>query len=137
MLNIAEGPPGGIPLLLIPGQGCVWQEYCKALPEDYTGVQIADDMCALVEEVVGEPAVISGHSSGGLIAALIAARNPDLVRGVVFEDAPFFATLPERVPTTYVGMDAFASAQTFLQQIPNVCPSSHGWESASTAPGNR
>lgn len=138
-LNVAEGPQGGIPLLLIPGQGCVWQEYCKALPEvtdtyhvlivdvhghgqstwnpaDYTGRQIADDMCALIDEVFGEPAVIAGHSSGGLIAALVAARHPDLVRGVVFEDAPFFSTLPDRVRATYVGMDAFASAQSFLQQ---------------------
>lgn len=188
VLNIAEGTPGGIPLLLIPGQGCVWQEYCKALPEvtatyrvliadvhghgqstwnseDYTGVQIAEDMCALIEEVFGEPAVIAGHSSGGLIAALMAALRPAVVRGVVFEDAPFFSTLPERVPRTYVGMATFASAQSFRQQsteddwvcwymprsywtassdqpgrsslaassasaeqIPNVCPLSHGWE---------
>jgi len=31
-LNVAEGPAGGIPLLLIPGQGVVRQEYARALP---------------------------------------------------------------------------------------------------------
>lgn len=31
-INVAEGPGTGVPLLLIPGQGSVWQEYCKALP---------------------------------------------------------------------------------------------------------
>lgn len=139
VLNVAEGPPGGIPLLLIPGQGCVWQEYCKALPEvtgafhvlivdvhghgqstwnpeDYTGPRIAEDLCALIEHVFGQPSVIAGHSSGGLIAALMAARRPELVRGLVFEDAPFFSTLPERVPKTYVGMDAYPNAQSFLAQ---------------------
>ncbi|HEX7658650.1 MAG TPA: alpha/beta hydrolase [Pseudonocardiaceae bacterium] len=139
VLNVAEGPRNGVPLLLIPGQGCVWQEYCKALPEligtyhvlvvdvhghgrstwnpaDYTAVRIADDMCMLVEQVFGEPVVVAGHSSGGLIASLMAARRPDLVRGVFFEDAPFFSTEPDRVPKTYVSIDAYGSVLSFLAQ---------------------
>jgi pimeloyl-ACP methyl ester carboxylesterase len=133
VINVAEKLGDGIPLLLIPGQGCVWQEYGKALPhlvetyrvvavdvhghggsswnpEDYTADQIAEDFVALVDEVFGEPAVIAGHSSGGLIAA----RYPDRVRGVLFEDAPFFATEPERVPHTYVGIDTYPSVTSFL-----------------------
>lgn len=36
--------------------------------------------------------VVSGLSSGGLLATLIAANAPDEVTGLVIEDAPFFAT---------------------------------------------
>lgn len=140
-LNIAEGPTGGMPLLLIPGQGTVWQEYPpKALPgligtyhvvvvdvhghgrstwnpDDYTAVRIADDLAAVIEQVFGGPAVVAGHSSGGLVGALIAARRPELVYGgVLFEDSPFFSTEPDRIAKTYVYVDAWANAVDFLAQ---------------------
>ena len=97
VLNVAEGPRNGVPLLLIPGQGCVWQEYCKALPEligtyhvlvvdvhghgrstwnpaDYTAVRITDDMCMLVEQVFGDHAgSLRGGASGRLCASRTAA----------------------------------------------------------------
>ena len=85
-------------------------------PDDYTAVQIADDLSALIEQVFDRPVVVAGHSSGGLIASLIAARRSDLVSGVVIEDAPFFSTQPERVPKTYVGIDGYPAALSFLAQ---------------------
>nr|WP_241429214.1 alpha/beta hydrolase [Agrococcus sp. ARC_14] len=138
-LNVAEKAGDGIPLLLIPGQGSVWQEYCKALPslvdtfhvlavdvhghggsswnsDDYAADQIAEDLVVLVDRVFAEPVVIAGHSSGGLIAALMAARFPDHVRAVLFEDSPFFSTEPERVPHTYVGIDQYPRVTSFLAQ---------------------
>lgn len=138
-LNVATGPAGGMPLLLIPGQGSVWAEYCKALPDlvenyhvlvvdvhghgkstwnpdDYRAVQIAEDLAVLIEHVFDQPVVIAGHSSGGLIAALIAARYPNLARAVLFEDVPFFSTEPDRVSTTYVGIDGYPAAISFLAQ---------------------
>lgn len=138
-LNVSQGPAKGIPLLLIPGQGSVWEEYCKALPtlienyhvlvvdvhghgkstwnaDDYTAVQIAEDLATLIERVFNQPVVVAGHSSGGLIASLVAARHSALVRGVLFEDAPFFSTEPDRVPKTYVGIDGYPAALSFLAQ---------------------
>jgi pimeloyl-ACP methyl ester carboxylesterase len=138
-LNVAEGPDGGVPLLLIPGQGSVWQEYSKALPpvaddfhvlvvdvhghgkstwnpRDYTAVQIADDLATLIEMTFGRPALVAGHSSGGLIAALVAARHPEAVLGTLLEDPPFFSTEPDRVPQTYVYLDGYRSAVSFLAQ---------------------
>jgi pimeloyl-ACP methyl ester carboxylesterase len=51
----------------------------------YTG-----DAIAVLEQVVAQPAVLVGHSLGGVIAVSIAQSRPDLVRGVVLEDPPLF-----------------------------------------------
>lgn len=138
-LNFAEGPGEGVPLLLIPGQGSVWQEYAKAIPHlvgsfrivavdvhghgrsswnpaDYTCVQIADDLCQLIDEVFGEPVIVAGHSSGGLIAARMAATHPQRIRAVLLEDPPFFSTEPDRVGSTFVAIDNYAHVSSFLDQ---------------------
>lgn len=130
-LNVAESPTashGRTPLLLIPGQGSIWQDYARVLPglaehhhviavdvhghgasswerEDYSCVTIADDLDTLAQEVFDRPYVIAGHSSGGLIAAQMAAAHPQHVRGLLIEDAPFFSTEADRVPGTFVGQD--------------------------------
>ena len=48
-------------------------------------------MVSLLETAVKEPAIISGNSSGGLIALWLAANRPDLVRGIIMEDPPLFS----------------------------------------------
>lgn len=121
----ATGRPG---LLLIPGQGSLWHSYAKVLPDlgadfdvvavdvhghggssrnraDYSATVIADDLVRLGRELFGGPFLVAGHSSGGLIAVQMAAAHPDDITGVLIEDAPFFATDPERVPGTFVGQD--------------------------------
>lgn len=139
-LNLAEGPSTGrIPLLLIPGQGSIWQDYARVLPDlaqdfhvvavdvhghggstwrpsDYTCTGIADDLVNLGRQVFGAPFLVSGHSSGGLIAARMAAAHPGDIRGIILEDAPFFATDADRVPGTFVGVDTAAHLEEFLSQ---------------------
>jgi pimeloyl-ACP methyl ester carboxylesterase len=44
---------------------------------------LADDMIAFIESVVGEPAHLAGYSAGGVVAAAVALRRPDLVRRLV------------------------------------------------------
>jgi pimeloyl-ACP methyl ester carboxylesterase len=44
------------------------------------------DATAVCEQVLGQPAVVIGHSLGGGTAAGLAQTRPDLVRGVVLED---------------------------------------------------
>jgi pimeloyl-ACP methyl ester carboxylesterase len=58
--------------------------------------------------------ILSGHSSGGLVAAWVAADAPDLVRAVLFEDPPFFTTDPERAPATFNYVDLATPAHDFL-----------------------
>jgi pimeloyl-ACP methyl ester carboxylesterase len=48
--------------------------------------QHADDCVAIVEATGGVPLVVVGHSMGGFVATVLAARRPDLVRGLVLVD---------------------------------------------------
>lgn len=48
--------------------------------------QFADDVAAVVRELDAGPAVLIGHSMGGLHAWTAAARHPELARGVIVED---------------------------------------------------
>lgn len=48
------------------------------------------DTVAFLEAVVAEPAVLVGHSLGGVIAHAIAQRRADLVRAVLLEDPPLY-----------------------------------------------
>ncbi len=114
-LNHAVGPDNGPPLVLFPGQTIPWESYELVLPElserfhvfavdvhghgksswtpgAYTFDAIGRDMAAFLERVVGRPAIVSGNSSGGIIATWLAAYAPDLVRGVVPEDPPLFSS---------------------------------------------
>ena len=113
-INYAEGPDNGPALVLIPGQGADWTNYSKVIEPlstkyhvfavdvrghgksdwstgDYSFKTIGEDMIALLEQAVKRKAIISGNSSGGLIALWLAANRPDLVRGIVMEDPPLFS----------------------------------------------
>ena len=50
---------------------------------DYVG-----DTAAFLEQVVSEPPVVFGHSLGGEIAVMTAARRPELIRALIVGDAP-------------------------------------------------
>jgi len=113
-INYVVGPNNGHPLVLIPGQGADWTTYNKVLTPlsenyhvyaidvrghgksdwttgDYTFTSIGRDMTSFLESVVEEPAIISGNSSGGLIALWLAANRPELVKAIVLEDPPLFS----------------------------------------------
>jgi len=113
-INYVVGPRNGPSLILIPSQGADWTNYKKVLPSlseryhvyavdirghgksdwatgDYTFTSIGRDMTAFLETVVQEPAIISGNSSGGLIALWLAANRPSLVKGIIMEDPPLFS----------------------------------------------
>lgn len=48
--------------------------------------QFVDDVASLVTDLDAGPAVVIGHSMGGLHAIVLAATHPELVRAVVVED---------------------------------------------------
>lgn len=142
LLNYAEGPNNGPVLFLIHGQGMQWQDYSKVLsqlskyyhvfavdceghgksshdPSRYTCTAIGQDFVLFIKNVIGEPCIVSGHSSGGILAAWIAANCPDFVKGLVLEDPPFFSVEPDEMQNTFVWKDSFVVTHNYLIQEPN------------------
>jgi pimeloyl-ACP methyl ester carboxylesterase len=139
-LSYAEGPDTGPPLLLVHGQGSARQTYDRALPalarnfhvfvvdvaghgdsdrtpDRYTVHLLGADLVDFIRNTVHEPVIVSGHSSGGLLAAWVAAEAPDLVSAVLFEDPPFFSTDPERFRHQFNYVDLDRPAHEFLEQL--------------------
>jgi pimeloyl-ACP methyl ester carboxylesterase len=103
-------------LILIPSQTESWWGYEDALPllsehfqtyavdlrgqgrsswtpGRYTLDNMGNDLVRFIDFVIGRPTLVSGNSSGGLVAAWLSAfAKPGQIRGVVFEDAPIFAS---------------------------------------------
>ncbi len=109
-LNYGEIQNGGAPLVLLHGGSSRWQSFRRIMPplaehwhiyapdfrghgksqwitghyrlQDYTA-----DTIAFLENTLREPALLFGHSLGGMVALLVAAQYPQGVRAVVFGDA--------------------------------------------------
>ncbi len=58
-------------------------------PYRLSSQQYLDWCVALVEQVIGAPALVAGGSMGAAMALVMAAERPDLVRGVVAIEPPF------------------------------------------------
>ncbi|MCK5116628.1 MAG: alpha/beta hydrolase [Candidatus Aegiribacteria sp.] len=139
LINYAQGPPGETPLFLIPGQTMPWESYTRVLkglsehfeiyavdvhghgssgwiPDgEYRFSTMGADFVSMLNEVVCRPAIVSGNSSGGLLAAWIAANAPESVLGIVTEDPPFFSSeWPRLRDDTYVYRIMKLSAETLM-----------------------
>ncbi len=110
------GSPELPALLLVPAQTESWWGYEQAMglleehfqvfavdlrgqgrstqtPGRYTLDTMGNDLVRFLDLVVGRPAIVSGNSSGGVLAAWLSAyAKPGQVRGVVCEDPPLFAS---------------------------------------------
>jgi pimeloyl-ACP methyl ester carboxylesterase len=102
----------GCPLVLLHGGSARWQAFMPIIPElskryrlyapdlrghgksgrvpgHYSVSDYAVDIAAFLDGVVKQPAVLYGHSLGGQVAIMVAARYPYLVAGLIIGDAPF------------------------------------------------
>ena len=116
-MNYATSGDASSPaLLLIPGQTESWWGYEAAMPllaghfqvfavdlrgqgrstrtpGRYTLDNIGNDLVRFLDLVVGRPAIVSGLSSGGVLAAWLSAyAKPGQVLAALFEDPPLFAS---------------------------------------------
>jgi pimeloyl-ACP methyl ester carboxylesterase len=116
MNYVAAGDPASPALLLIPAQTESWWGYEKALgllsahfqcfaidlrgqgrstrtPGRYTLDNMGNDLVRFLALAVKRPAIVSGLSSGGLLAAWLSAYGiPGSVRGALYEDPPLFSS---------------------------------------------
>lgn len=113
MLNYAEGPGSGRPLVMLHGGAGRWQLYFEMLAEltkschiyapdlrghgksgwvpwGYTIRDYVEDISTFLEKISG-PAVLMGHSLGGIIAVATTKACPHLVRALIVGDAPLDA----------------------------------------------
>lgn len=131
-INYVAGPNNGPALVLIPAQMGTWETYAKVLvplsrhfqvyavdvrghgksswtPGDYSWASIGEDMRAFLKNAVRRPAIVSGNSSGGIIAMWCGANAPELTAGVILEDAPVFSVemprFKERDRFVYKGLE--------------------------------
>lgn len=69
----------------------------SAAPEDYAGTTIeeqAEDAAALIEGLAAAPAVVCGHSFGGILTLDLLLRHPGIVRGAVVIEPPLLSLSP-------------------------------------------
>ena len=83
-------------------------------PKLYTLKACAEAVSDFIREVVKEKCTILGHSSGGLIAAQIAAET-NLCERLILEDPPFFSCEGERRFSTFNYVDLSTVCHRFLQ----------------------
>ena len=84
-------------------------------PEKYNLVSIGNDIINFIENVICDSVTVLGHSSGGLIAAYIAAHC-DKCKKLILEDPPFFSSWGERRYNTYNYQDLSTVCHNFLMQ---------------------
>ena len=52
---------------------------------------LRDELIEFIDTRVGGPALLVGHSLGGMLSVMAASRRPDLARGIVLLDSPVIA----------------------------------------------
>ncbi len=119
-INYVVGPDNGLALLLIPGQMESWQGYKCVLPElakrfhifvpdirghgkstwtlgQYSYNICGDDLKHFIQQVIQQPTLVAGLSSGGVLAIWLAANAPQDVLAIIAEDPPIFSSIWPRI----------------------------------------
>lgn len=116
-MNYAKvGSPESPALLLIPGQTESWWGYEAAMPQlaehfevfaidlrgqgrstrtpgRYTLDNLGNDLVRFIDAVIGRPTLVSGLSSGGVLAAWLSAyAKPGQIVAACYEDPPLFSS---------------------------------------------
>jgi pimeloyl-ACP methyl ester carboxylesterase len=113
VLNYAEGPDNGPPLLLLHGFTGYWRFYNPIIPylQSRWHIYATDlrghgksgrtpgkyglgyyykDLQQFIDEKINEPVIIIGHSKGGVLSCMLASRNMEKTRAVILLDPPLY-----------------------------------------------
>ena len=111
VLNYAEGPNNGPPMLLIHGFTLSWKLFQPIIPElsknyhvfavdlrghgksgrvkgHYTLKDYSNDIIKLLENRIHQPTILFGHSLGGWASLMIASKKPTTVKALIIGDSP-------------------------------------------------
>ena len=142
VINYGEGPSNGPALLLIHGQTVAWEDYDKVLPELTKSFHVyaidcyghgksshdadlysckanGEALTWFMSHVIKDNCYVSGHSSGGILAAWIAAHAPKQIDGLLLEDPPLFRVTPEEIQEgkgAFAWYDGYIVANRFMSQ---------------------
>ena len=110
--------------MLIHGQVTLWETYQRVLPElaehfhvyavdchghgkssknpeDYNVEAMGEDFAAFIDQVITEPVIVTGNSSGGLLSIWLAANAPEHIIGIMPEAPPLFSSEYPRIKETF------------------------------------
>ena len=139
-LAYVEGPPNGLPLLLIHGTGSRWQPFRSILPalvEKYHVYAIdlrghgqsshmpgayhlasyARDVHQFITDHVQRPVIIYGHSLGALVAIKLADSEPQSVSALILGDPPLYSWNTPTEETFW--KEAFTDLLNFMLAYPD------------------
>lgn len=148
-LNYVEGPKAGPPLLLLHGITQRWQEFIQIIPalavnhhlyaldfrghgrsarspHGYRGEDYSADVVAFINQVIGEPPLVFGHSLGGMVSLYISATQPSCIRAQALGDSIIFGTdftgtvLPSMFGQTRDMVKAHMSYEELRRALPDM-----------------
>ncbi len=83
----------------------------------YTLAEHADTVARVVDQVVGEPVDVVGHSMGGSISIVLAARRPDLARSLLLVEPNLDPGLASRGVPGSTGIASYDEAEFLTQGL--------------------
>lgn len=144
VINYGEVANDKPALLLIHGQMGIWEDYALVMPQLSQNWHIyavdvyghgesshnerlyyidvnGDDIITFINEVIGEPTVVAGHSNGALTAAYVAAYGGENIAGAVLEDPPVFSTEGEGWEESFAYLDTYKNLHDYDQSDRSEC----------------
>lgn len=144
VINYGEVKNDKPALLLIHGQMSIWEDYALVMPELSKNWHIyavdvyghgesthddslyyidvnGNDIITFINDVIGVPTVVAGHSNGALTAAYIAAYGGENVVGAVLEDPPVFSTEGEGWEQSFAYLDSYKNLHNYNQSDKSEC----------------
>ncbi len=138
-IAFADEGSGAPTFVFIHGLACdrsAWQPQFDALKGDYRCIAIdlrgrgesqhalpcdpetaANDVAAVIRHLDCGPAILVGHSLGGLVALLLNDAHPDLVLGIVLGDSPIRADLGRNFERTVEAVEKAGTTEPLRELV--------------------